>query len=79
MKAIPPPAASPTSSTVSGGGLIAVEICGSLSPSERSRAVVATLLLLWMAARIYDRVVLRMGAPLKLRQAFRYVRRAPEG
>ncbi|MET0731319.1 MAG: ABC transporter permease [Solirubrobacterales bacterium] len=41
--------------------------------------VAATLLLLWMAARIYDRVVLRMGAPLKLRQAFRYVRRAPEG
>ena len=42
MKAIPPPAASPTSSTVRGGGLIALEICESLSPSARSRAVVAT-------------------------------------
>ncbi len=40
--------------------------------------VLATALLLWMAARIYDRVVLRMGAPLKLRQALQYVRRAPE-
>jgi ABC-2 type transport system permease protein len=37
--------------------------------------VAATALLLWMAARIYDRVVLQMGAPLKLRQALRYVRR----
>jgi ABC-2 type transport system permease protein len=37
--------------------------------------IVATGLLLWMAARIYDRVVLQMGAPLKLRQALRYVRR----
>jgi ABC-2 type transport system permease protein len=35
----------------------------------------ATALLLWMAARIYERVVLRMGAPLKLRQAFGYLRR----
>ena len=40
--------------------------------------VLATALLLWMAARIYDRVVLRMGAPLKLSQALRYVRRAPQ-
>ena len=41
--------------------------------------VLATAALLWMAARIYDRVVLRMGAPLKLRQALRFVRREPAG
>ncbi|MQA74766.1 MAG: ABC transporter permease subunit [Solirubrobacterales bacterium] len=34
----------------------------------------ATVLLLWLAARIYDRVVLRMGAPLKLRQVLRLAR-----
>lgn len=33
-----------------------------------------TLLLLWLAARIYDRAVLRMGAPMKLRQALTLLR-----
>ena len=36
--------------------------------------VVFAALLLWLAARIYDRAVLRMGAPLKLRQAFGLLR-----
>ena len=36
--------------------------------------VAATLALLWLAARIYDRAVLRMGAPLKLRETLRLVR-----
>ncbi len=34
----------------------------------------AIVVLIWLAARIYDRVVLRMGAPLKLRQALRLAR-----
>jgi len=36
--------------------------------------VIAALALLWLAARIYDRSVLRMGAPLKLRETLRLVR-----
>jgi ABC-2 type transport system permease protein len=36
--------------------------------------VVASALLLWLAARIYDRAVLRMGAPIKLKQALRLAR-----
>ncbi len=36
--------------------------------------VAFAVLLLWLAARIYDRAVLRMGAPLKLRQAFGLLR-----
>ena len=31
--------------------------------------VVATVLLILLATRVYERTVLRMGAPLKLRQA----------
>jgi ABC-2 type transport system permease protein len=39
-----------------------------------------TALLLWIAARIYDRAALRMGAPLKLRQALRLAGRGePSG
>ena len=36
--------------------------------------LIAALALLWLAARIYDRSVLRMGAPLKLRETMRLVR-----
>ena len=36
--------------------------------------VAASALLLWLAARIYDRAVLRMGAPLRLRQALALAR-----
>jgi len=36
--------------------------------------IAATALLLWLAARIYDRAVLKTGAPLKLRQALRLAR-----
>jgi len=36
--------------------------------------VITALALLWLAARIYDRSVLRMGAPLKLRETLRLVR-----
>ena len=36
--------------------------------------LIAALALLWLAARIYDRSVLRMGAPLKLRETLRLVR-----
>ncbi|MBA3300864.1 MAG: ABC transporter permease [Thermoleophilaceae bacterium] len=36
--------------------------------------VLATVVLLWLAARIYDRAVLRMGAPLKLRETLGLVR-----
>ena len=36
--------------------------------------VAASALLLWVAARIYDRAVLRMGAPIKLVQALRLAR-----
>ena len=36
--------------------------------------VAFTLLLIWLAARIYERVVLRMGAPLKLGEALRLIR-----
>jgi ABC-2 type transport system permease protein len=36
--------------------------------------VVAAAILLWIAARIYDRAVLRMGAPIKLREALRLAR-----
>lgn len=38
--------------------------------------VVAAVLLLWLAAKIYDRAVLKMGAPLKLREALRLVKRS---
>ena len=34
----------------------------------------ATALLLWLAARIYNQAVLRMGAPIKLLQAVRLAR-----
>lgn len=37
--------------------------------------IAATAALLWVAARIYDRAVLHMGAPLKLRDALRLARR----
>lgn len=37
--------------------------------------VAATVLLIWLAARIYDRAVLRMGAPIKFGQALRLARR----
>lgn len=36
--------------------------------------VAAAVALIWLAARIYERAVLQMGAPLKLRQALRLVR-----
>jgi ABC-2 type transport system permease protein len=36
--------------------------------------LLAVALLLWVAARVYDRTVLRMGAPMKLRDAFRIAR-----
>lgn len=36
--------------------------------------VAASALLLWLAARIYDRAVLRMGAPLRFTQALAMVR-----
>ncbi len=36
--------------------------------------VLAAAALLWLAARVYDRSVLRMGAPLKLREALRLAR-----
>jgi len=36
----------------------------------------ATALLLWIAGRVYDRTVLRMGAPMKLRDALRLARRS---
>jgi ABC-2 type transport system permease protein len=36
----------------------------------------ATALLLWIADRVYDRTVLRMGAPMKLRDALRLARRS---
>ena len=53
--------------------LPAAELIGSLI-----LMVVAIAAMLWIAARIYDRAVLRMGAPLKLRQALRLMReRAP--
>jgi ABC-2 type transport system permease protein len=35
---------------------------------------VATVALIWLAARIYERAVLRMGAPLRLGQALRLLR-----
>ena len=35
---------------------------------------IAIVVLIWLAARIYDRVVLRMGAPMKLREALRLAR-----
>ena len=49
--------------------LPAAELIGSLA-----LMVVAIAAMLWIAARIYDRAVLRMGAPLKLRQALRLIR-----
>jgi ABC-2 type transport system permease protein len=36
----------------------------------------AIVLLVFLAARIYERVVLRMGAPLKIRDALSLARRA---
>lgn len=36
--------------------------------------VAAIVLLLWLAARIYERAILRMGAPIKLREALKLVR-----
>ncbi len=36
--------------------------------------VLAAAFLLWIAARVYDRTVLRMGAPIKLREALRLAR-----
>lgn len=36
--------------------------------------IAATALLLWLAARIYNRAVLRMGAPVKATQALRLAR-----
>ena len=38
-------------------------------PSRRSRSVAATFLLIGLAARIYERSVLRIGAPISLRSA----------
>jgi ABC-2 type transport system permease protein len=34
----------------------------------------AIVLLIFVAARVYDRVVLRMGAPMKIREALRLAR-----
>jgi ABC-2 type transport system permease protein len=36
--------------------------------------VLAIALLLWLAARIYDRAILRMGAPIKLREVLKLAR-----
>ncbi len=36
--------------------------------------VASIVLLIWLAARIYERVVLRMGAPMKIREALRLAR-----
>ncbi|MEJ7875618.1 MAG: hypothetical protein WKF62_03085, partial [Solirubrobacterales bacterium] len=37
--------------------------------------LLAAAALLWLAARVYDRTVLRRGAPLKLRQALGIARK----
>jgi hypothetical protein len=46
-----------------------------LSAQMKGKAMLAArALLLWLAARIYNRAVLRMGAPIKLLQAVRLAR-----
>ena len=37
--------------------------------------VAAILALVWIAARIYERAVLRVGAPMKLREGLKLARR----
>jgi ABC-2 type transport system permease protein len=66
---IPPLAPMILPSLAAQGELAAPELVASIV-----LMMLATVALLWLAARIYDRAVLRMGAPLKLRQALELAR-----